>query len=73
MKKRLAESLNNDLNLIQEYGFYEMLKPQLQSELIELLFGNSIMKEFEPFFSRCERLFVNRMIISLVYRSFEHN
>ena len=70
MKLRLSEALHNDINLIQESQFYDMLKPQLQSELVEHLFGKTIMREFSSIFSLCERVFVNRIIVSFVYRSF---
>ena len=50
-----------------------MLKPQLQTELVEYLFGQSIIKEFGSFFDQCERIFINKIVVSFVYRSFEHN
>ena len=68
MKLRLSEARHHDISLIQEGQFYDMLKPQLQSELVELLFGKTIMREFGSIFSLCESVFVNRIIVSLVYR-----
>ena len=73
VKIRLSEALHNDVRLIQEGPLYDMLKPQLQSELVEHLFGETIMREFSSIFSLCERVFVNRIIVSFVYRSFQHN
>ena len=73
VKHSLSDAQHNDINLIQEGGFYDLLKPQLQSELVEYLFAKTIMREFSSVFSLCERGFVNRIIVSFAYRSFQHN
>ena len=44
----------------------------MQNELTQLLFG-SFIKDFGIFFQGCNQSFINRIVASLSYKSFEHN
>ena len=58
--------------MIHEYGFFNMMAPDMQNELIRFLFPEFI-HDFQVFFKGCNSIFINRIIVSLQYKSFEHN
>ena len=49
-----------------------MLGTKAQNELTQLLFGH-FMKDFQFFFEGCNQSFINRIVVSLTYKSFDHN
>ena len=59
-----------DFNLIvEEYPFYQMLTPKMQTSLINTIFKD-FKQQFIHFFGPCEQGFVNECIISLYTRSY---
>ena len=44
----------------------------MQNELIEYLFDQEFRGMFEHIFEGCERTFVNRLIVNLIYKSYRH-
>ena len=64
-------AFKHDFNLIVEEGenFYKQLDPKDQTALINLLFGEFILR-FAPFFDPCEKGFRNEMVINLATRRY---
>lgn len=61
-----------DFSIIQENDLFNKLSSKMQNELIKMLFGG-FMRDFSVFFDECSQSFINRIIVSLTYRSFVHN
>lgn len=73
MKDRITWSFRNDHTIIlNEYDFFRVLPPKMQNELIEYLFGQEFRGKFQHIFEGCERTFVNRVIVNLIYKSYNH-
>lgn len=53
--------------LIEEFDFYSMLTPRLQTELVEKLF-NDLIEQLDGFFRFCEIGFRNEFIINMLCR-----
>ena len=70
--ERIYLAHRRDYSMVQEYGFFNELAPKLQSQLTQQLFGN-FMTNFQVFFDGCNQSFVNRIVVSLNYKSFSHN
>ena len=62
-----------DFNMIiDDFDFYFLLPPKLQTELVEALFGQ-FKTEFSHFFDPCETGFTNEIIVNLKFFLLEHN
>lgn len=72
MKTHLYWAGRKNYDVITEYDFYHKLPPNLQTELIDQLFKKFLTLHARSF-EGCERAFVNRIVVSLRYKSFEHN
>mmetsp|Transcript_35460 Transcript_35460/g.46675 ORF Transcript_35460/g.46675 Transcript_35460/m.46675 type:complete len:213 (+) Transcript_35460:2-640(+) len=72
MRSHLYWAGRRNYDVVTEFGFYQKLPPNLQTELIKQLFG-TFLKRFASTFEGCECAFVNRIVVSLSYKSFEHN
>ena len=60
----------SDFNIIiEEYQFFEMISPKLQTKLIELMFQDFI-KNFGKFFQKMEQNFINKIVVNLHARVF---
>lgn len=60
----------SDFNIIiEEYQFFEMISPKLQTKLIELMFQDFI-KNFGKFFHKMEQNFINQIVVNLHARVF---
>ena len=66
MTRFVEEAFMYDFNMLIEdkFNFYQCLTPTLQTELIDLLFGN-FKRSFRHIFDPCERGFVNELIINM--------
>ena len=70
MKNHLHFSFRNDFDLVAaEYSFYNKLPPKMQTELIRFLF-KEFLDMFKGVFEDCSEGFVNRIVVSLSYKSF---
>ena len=57
------ESFSCDINMIvEEFNFYQMLPPKMQSELVDYLFYD-ILDRFKHVFNFCENGFRNELMI----------
>jgi len=72
MKEIFYRSFRNDFDIVLNGGFFYKLTPKMQEELTSVLF-HDFKSKFEDFFSGCNRVFVNQIIVSLSYKSFEQN
>ena len=70
IKKHIYQSHRESFSIVLEFGFYDQLSPKLQNQLTKQLFSKTI-NEFDEFFRGCDSSFVNRIIVSLSYKSFE--
>jgi len=70
IRKYVEQAFMFDFNLlIEEFGFYQVFSPKIQTELI---LNTGMFKDFERsfnhFFEECERGFINEMIINMYCR-----
>ena len=64
--------MRNDFDLVlNEYDFYNQLTTKMQTELVKHTFYK-FLNLFQPVFKGCNETFVNRIVLSLRYISFEH-
>ena len=56
--------------IVEEFCFYQMLTPKMQTELILQLFDNFIAR-FDYFFKGCETGFRNEFVIKMYARTFK--
>jgi len=66
----LEDSMTNDFNLIiEEFPFYQIIPPKLQTIVINELFGD-FMDCFSLFFKDCEQGFKNELIVNMSIRRY---
>jgi hypothetical protein len=71
--RNVENAMLYDYNLIiEEFEFYQQLRPRMQTELIDTIFIDFIEK-FWPFFKHCKLGFRNEFIISMLVRLFKTN
>ena len=58
--------------VIDDFDFYYMLTPKMQTEVIETIFSQ-FRKDFSHFFDPCETGFTNEVIINLYADPLEQN
>ena len=69
MKKFIYSSHRENYAIVTEFGFFDKLPPQMQSELTKHIFWRT-EENFSEFFKGCERSFINRIIVSLSQKIF---
>ena len=70
VSETVEEAFKNDHNLIiEEFQFYQQLSPKMQTDLINLIFGE-FRRNFRHFFDPCDTGFINEIIISLLSRRY---
>ena len=69
----IEQALTRDFNMvIDDFDFYFMLTPKMQTEVIETIFSQ-FRKDFSHFFDPCETGFTNEVIINLYADPLEQN
>ena len=67
----VENALSMDYNMIiEEYHFYPIITPKMQTELINFLFHTEFIDEFKSFFDPCEVGFRNELIVNLAVRKY---
>ena len=67
----VENALSMDYNMIiEEYHFYPLITPKMQTELINFLFQTEFIDEFRLFFEHCEVGFKNELIVNLAVRRY---
>ena len=70
MYQNISVSMYSDFNIIiEEYQFFEMISPKLQTKLIKLMFSDFI-SNFKKFFVKMEQNFINQIVVNLHARVF---
>ena len=63
--RNVEDAFSLDYNmLIEEFNFYHMLPPKMQTDLVEFLF-HDFKSKFAAFFDPCEVGFTNELIVNL--------
>ena len=68
MAASFHESFSGDYNMIvEEFEFYQQLPPKMQSELVEYIFPE-VMLKFQHLFNFCEKGFRNELLVQMYSR-----
>ena len=57
--------------IIEEYDFWPLITPRMQTDLINHLFQEGFIDNFNLFFNHCEVGFTNELIVNLYVRKYK--